>query len=107
MGIHIVNKKFYKGPCEYVGRPSILGNVYSSKPSKLAKFKTNSVEESILRYRIWLDEQINIENEDVIAELMRLAEIAKNSDLILGCWCYPFTECHAEVIKEALEIILE
>lgn len=105
--IIIVNKKHYKGKCEYVGRPSILGNIYSSKDSSIAKHKTNSVEESIKKYKEWLYREIDNGNDDVILELYRLANIAKTKDLILGCWCFPFNRCHAEVIKEVIETILE
>lgn len=105
--ITIVNKKYYKGECEYVGRPSILGNIYSSKQSSIAKYKTSSVEESIELYKEYIINKINEEDETIIKELYRLSEIAKNGHLVLGCWCFPFNKCHAEVIKEIIELILE
>lgn len=104
--IEIVNLKFYKGPHEYMGRPSILGNPYSSKKSKIAKFKTSSVEESIEKFEIWLYSQIEADDELIIGEIERLAKIAQNGNLILGCWCWPFTRCHCEIIKEVIEEFL-
>lgn len=105
--ISIINKKYYKGFSEYVGRPSVLGNMYSSKDSSIAKYKTDSVEESIKLYKEWIINKINNEDDEILSELYRLSEIAKNGHLILGCWCFPFTKCHAEVIKEIIELILE
>ena len=101
--IILVNKKFYKGSCEYIGRPSKLGNPFSHKEGTLAKYKTNDHDDTIESHRQWLYEQINIGNETIINELVRLRAIADKGDLYLGCWCVPFNECHGEVIKEILE----
>lgn len=101
--IILTNKKFYKGPSEYIGRPSKLGNPFSHKEGTLAKFKTKDHEDTIESHRQWLYEQINIGNETIINELVRLRAIADKGDLYLGCWCVPFNTCHGEVIKEILE----
>lgn len=101
--IILINKKFYKGPCEYIGRPSKLGNPFSHKEGTLAKYKTKDHDDTIESHRRWLYEQINIGNETIINELVRLRAIADEKDLYLGCWCVPFNTCHGEVIKEILE----
>lgn len=103
MAIYVVNKKYYKQDCEYVGRPSKLGNPYSHLDYGIAKFRCRTVEESISKYRYWIYQQIKLGNQDVKQELRRLIKIAKDGDLILGCWCVPFTDCHAEIIKELIQ----
>ena len=103
--IIIVNKKFYKGKCEYIGRPSILGNPFTHKDKSIAKYKVKSIEEAIAKYNDWIFN--NLDNEEIAAELIRLADIAEKGDLILGCWCVPFHECHAETVKKLIEYILE
>ena len=103
--IIVVNKKFYKGDCEYVGRPSILGNPYTHRnTSTIAKYKCSTIEESIYKYKEWLI--VNITNPSIYNELNRLADIAEKSDLYIGCWCVPFSDCHGNFIKETLELIL-
>ena len=94
--IKVVNKKFYKGRGEYIGRPSVLGNPFKIVPGE-------GREEMIEKYRIWLWEEIKKKGK-VYRELMRLAELAKIGDLILICWCKPLA-CHGDVIKSAIEWI--
>lgn len=101
--IDIVNLKFYKGKCEKIGRPSVLGNPYSHKEISIAKYKTKSVEESIEKYKDWIINEILNDNEEILAELIRLKKISLERDLILGCWCVPFTNCHGQIIKEIIE----
>ena len=96
--ITIVNKRTYKGPGEYIGRPSSLGNPFPI--SKLA-----SRDDVISMYRGWLKEMYGL-NGNVRHELHRLAEIAEAGDLYLICWCAP-EACHGDVIKEVLLSIIE
>lgn len=103
--IIVINKKFYKGPCEYIGRPSILGNPYTHKECTIAKYKVKTIEQAIDCYRDWIFDNLN--NKEIVDELNRLADIAEKGDLILGCWCVPFTNCHGEIIKSLIEFILE
>jgi hypothetical protein len=77
--INIVNRKTYRGEGVYIGRPSLLGN-----PFRIGRDGTR--EEVIFRYRAWLWRRIQ-EQGDVYWELHRLAEIARNGDLNLICWC--------------------
>lgn len=103
--IHIINKKFYKGPCEYIGRPSILGNPYTHKANTIAKFKVETIDEAVSLYNDWIFD--NLGDEAIANELNRLADIAEKGDLILGCWCVPFNDCHGFIIKYLIELILE
>ena len=94
--ITIANKRDHPQG-EYVGRPSVLGN-----PFKLTR--ESEREEVIDKYRQWLKERIRECDSDIIAELSRLKAIADTGDLVLICWCSP-KRCHAEVIKEMLEVL--
>ncbi|MCI0389227.1 MAG: DUF4326 domain-containing protein [Acidobacteria bacterium] len=98
--INIVNRKTYRGEGVYIGRPSLLGNPY-----RIGRDGTR--EEVIIRYRAWLWRQIQ-EQGDVYRELHRLAEIARNGDLNLICWCkQPDQEiaCHGDVLKASVNWI--
>jgi len=103
--IHIVNKKFYKGTCEYIGRPSILGNPYTHKVNTIAKYRVKTIDEAIALYNDWIFD--NLGDKAIANELNRLADIAEKGDLILGCWCVPFSDCHGFIIKYLIELILE
>lgn len=100
--ITIVNQRRTKEG-EYIGRPSPLGNPFSSKSGTLAEFQVATVEEAIGNYAMWLEQQIEIEeNQAVITELNRLITIAiRDGALKLRCWCAP-GPCHGDVIKMVL-----
>ena len=106
--IYITNLKFYKGQHEYIGRPSILSNPYTHLDlhKTKAKYKVNSRDEAIDKYREYLIYEIQNNNTEIINELYRLVEIVKNRTLILSCYCFPL-RCHGEVIKEMIELILD
>jgi hypothetical protein len=96
--IRIENKKTYRGEGVYIGRPSPLGN-----PFKIGEH--GSRHEVIAAYRIWLWRQIELRG-DVYRELQRLADIAKQGDIVLICWCKEQGRdvgCHGDVIKSAVE----
>ena len=112
--INIVNVKWYgkgKKPTDvYVGRPSLLGNPFASKPSKLAKQNVSSAAEAVAQYRPWLREQWRT-NPEIKAELLRLARLYKETGTLhLICWCKlkvnDDTPCHADIIKAAIEGII-
>ena len=106
--ILIVNKKTFQGlSYEYIGRPSILSNPYTHLDlhKTKAKYKVNSRDEAIDKYREYLIYEVQNGNAAIINELYRLSEIVKNKTLILSCWCFP-KRCHGEVIKEMIELIL-
>lgn len=95
--IRIENKKHYRGEGVYIGRPSPLGN-----PFKIGEYGTRR--EVIARYREWLWRQINLRGV-VYRELQRLAAIAKQSDLVLICWCKEQGReigCHGDILKSAV-----
>jgi len=95
MRITIGNKKAGdKG--EYVGRGSPLGNPFPL-PSESKR------DECIERYKEWLEGRIEEEDQEVVCELWRLADILRlNGEVTLLCWCAP-KRCHAEVIAALLE----
>ena len=59
------------------------------------------------QYHQWLMDQINIvEDDKVIQELMRIANLSKISEVRLMCYCAP-KACHCDVIKSVIEEMLE
>jgi uncharacterized protein DUF4326 len=79
------------------GRPaSPLANLYKIK-------RESERPEALNRYRLWLEQQMQSDTP-ARAEIQRLAEIAKRTDLLLLCWCAP-KPCHGDVIKEFIERI--
>jgi len=95
--ITIVNRKTYRGEGVYIGRPSSLGNPYRIG-------EDGSRDEVITKYRAWLWQQIR-QRREVYRELFRLAEIARNSDLYLICWCKQIdreVSCHGDILKSAI-----
>jgi hypothetical protein len=81
--------------CEYIGRPSALGNPFAIGAS-------GTREEVVLKYRNWIISRIKEKDMEIINELKRLKSLAKKGELKLGCWCAP-RACHGDVIKELLE----
>lgn len=104
MPIKVEHKLRYKPlPGEatvYVGRPTPLGNPYSHKSGTLAKFKTNSREESIEKYGAWLQEHKH--DKPVRDMLVMIYRLAETKTVVLLCWCAPMS-CHADHIKALLE----
>jgi len=72
----------------YIGRPSKWGNPWSHKEGTTARYKTETREEAIEKYVVWLSSQ-----EDLLADLYEL------KDKTLGCWCHP-KACHGHVLAE-------
>ena len=90
--ITIVNKHHDRNGI-YVGRPTVLGNPYTSREYTRP--------DAIARYRIWLRQQWQRHGE-VYAALLQLARLyTAHEQLTLLCWCAP-QRCHAEVIREAV-----
>jgi hypothetical protein len=94
----------------YVGRPSVLGNIFSvhsnSKYPDTVKVKT--VEEAVSNYRKWLWEKIKSRDVAVLNEISRIKTAAHEEDVVLLCWCVDENRdgaCHAYVIKSAIEWI--
>jgi hypothetical protein len=95
------NKRTYKGPGEYIGRPSILGNPYS-----VVKGHPEFTREKVIGYyRNWLKGRFAGRHQVTIAEIRRLVDWAANNDLNLICWCAPLA-CHGDVLKECIESLI-
>jgi len=95
--IRIENRKTYRGEGVYISRPALLGN-----PFKIGEHGTR--EQVIARYREWLWEQIKQQGE-VYRELKRLAEQARQGELVLVCWCKEqgrAVGCHGDVVSAAI-----
>lgn len=101
MNIIILNKKHQKGG-EYIGRPSPLGNPFTTKKESIADFLVKSHDECIDLYEQWLNIQIDKKNTDVLNELNRLINIhIQTGELYLSCWCKP-KRCHGDIIRKVL-----
>lgn len=89
--ISVVNKKTYKGPGVYIGRPSVLGNPVSMGSECDREW-------AITEYKSWFKEQYAV-NEGFRNYVNALAAQAKKGDLVLICWCVP-KACHGDVVKD-------
>ena len=95
MQITVVNKH-HKQDGEYIGRGSPLGNPWPRQG-------LDTREIVIARYKVYLRQQIENGNQEVINELERLGNIAiTTGKLNLQCFCSPLP-CHGDFIKEVLE----
>jgi len=95
--INVVNRKTYRGKSVYVGRPSVLGN-----PFVIGRDGDRAA--VIYKYRRWLWNELQSKSGPACDEIHRLANLAKSSDLVLACWCFP-EQCHAEIVQAAIEWI--
>lgn len=95
MKITIINHyHIFTDESEYIGRGSPLGNPFT--------LKDHTREDAIAAYRVWLMEQIQEGNKEIIDELDRLAQIViSKGTLNLRCYCAP-KPCHGDVIKGIL-----
>lgn len=99
--IYVVNRKNFQEPSfdfvsVYIGRPSALGN-----PFKIGDGVTR--QESLERYRIYLNDRIKKRDENIIKELNRIYEIALSGvDVYLVCHCKP-KPCHGDYLKHILD----
>ncbi len=93
----------------YVGREcygfkgSILGNPHKVGWCPVCRTR-HERGSTINLYREWLRNEY-CKNGAVRRELERLADLAEQGGLVLGCWCKP-EPCHGDVVKEAIEAIL-
>ena len=98
----IVNIKYESLYDVYIGRPSIWGNPYSHKDKTIAKYKVNSVQEALDKYREYL-----LGNAYLMSKLIHL------KGKTLGCWCVPRNHkktddptkyvCHGEILIELID----
>lgn len=98
-------------PYVYIGRrtyhmpASPLGNPFKLKEPLYVDTIDAERARVINLYREWLWKQMKTDSE-TRRELYRLAEIAREGHLNLGCWCAP-QSCHGDVVKAAIEWILK
>lgn len=99
----------------YIGRPSDLGNPYTTKLSKFRTSKTYTSEESMMKYRKYILKEVKDPKSKVRKQLKVLkTRIQKNQEVQINCWCLleeyefkNFTEkekpiCHGQIIMEFL-----
>lgn len=92
MKMRIENRRTYKGPGVYVGRPSTLGNPYVIG-------QDGDRDTVVHKYRLWLNEQVKQRVPRIMAALRAI-----EPDETLVCWCWP-ERCHAEVVAKAVEYV--
>ena len=103
--IHVVNKRDH-APTDkdfYVGRGSVFGNPYTSKPLDKSKaiYQVKSRNQAIRKYSLHLNTQTTLKNEKFVDGLNKMLEALKQNDIYLVCYCAPKT-CHGDVIKNKL-----
>ena len=87
----------YVGRECYDFRGSVLGNPFKRQAGQAPGSTLDD-------YRTWLRDEYRKKGA-VRRELERLADLAEQGNLVLGCWCKP-APCHGDVIREAVEGIL-
>jgi len=102
--IRVANKRRHVPSANdvYVGRPSALGNRWSSKAWAMAGTVVVATrDEAVDAFEAWL--YAGGANEPAVQrELQRIARLAREGDVTLICWCAPH-RCHAEVIRDYVE----
>lgn len=94
--IEVVNIR-HDGNCEYIGRPSPLGN-----PLAISRHASRDI--VCDHYDEWFHLQIELNNPLVLNELKRLHRLGKQTGkLKLGCFCKPRRRCHGDTIKKWME----
>jgi hypothetical protein len=78
-----------------VDRNSKWGNPYSHMQNTLAKFKVDTREEAIEKYKEWILTQPEL--------LKALPELRGKT---LGCWCKPLL-CHGSILAEMADNVKE
>ena len=91
--IHIGKK--WDSKAQYIGRGSPLGN-----PFVIGKHGDRDRVCDL--YQLWFDGKVAAKDEVVMRELRRLYRLAREGELVLGCFCAP-NRCHGETIKSFLE----
>jgi len=91
----VKNKKTYKGPGIYIGRPSPLGNPY-----KIGRDGTRK--EVIEKYDAWLQSELKKKRSRArqAIEMMRM-QYEAGQKLILICWCAP-KRCHGHIVRDTV-----
>lgn len=105
MTITVVNKYKLTGKevnCEYIGRPSPLGNPFSHLKGTKAQHLVKDRDEAVAKFEEYLRDRIN-KDLNITQEMKRLYKLWQTEgELTLVCWCAP-KACHGDVIKKLLE----
>ena len=105
MKIEVVNlnfNDFEDSEYFYIGRGSSLGNPWTHKKSKYARFKVGSREESIEKYREWIEARLKVYTSPQRLQIDEcVKELVKKGELRLGCFCKPLP-CHGDVLSEII-----
>ena len=89
----VVNK-YHKLPYDvYIGRGSKWGNPFSHMDNTMAKFKVETREEAIEKYREWIMTQPQL-----------LADLHELKGKTLCCFCKPLA-CHGDILVELTDKI--
>lgn len=86
--IRVVNKYHGEPYDVYIGRGSKWGNPFSHLPSSKARVITNTREEAVEMYRLWVQTQPHL-----------MSSLHELDNKTLGCFCVP-APCHGNVLKE-------
>jgi len=79
-----------------ITRPSLYGNIYSSKDKSIALHKVASKKIAIDKYREYI-----LENIDILDALIRELEETKYSKI--GCFCKNGSKCHGDILVELIK----
>lgn len=103
--IEVYNKRTYKGPGEYLGRPNPLGNPFTHlTTSKIPGIiVVQSREIAVQECDKWLDAVLYIDGPPRNEFARLLAIYRATGSLKLICWCVPEL-CHATSIARRLEV---
>jgi hypothetical protein len=77
----------------YIGRPSKWGNPYSHKTGTKAKYKTDTRDEAIEKYRDYI---LYGDGKHLLKDLHEL------KGKTLGCWCSPLP-CHGNILSQLID----
>ena len=102
--IIVANKTTYKHDPDhhhvYIGRPSVLGNKWSSKSNTTA-IHVSTREEAVALYNKWLRK--NQHRPEIAKALNTIYKLHKQGKVVvLLCWCAPLL-CHGDMIKQLIE----
>ena len=89
----------------YIGRGSPLGNPFvGSKDVEKTKgeVQCESRDEAILQFDKYLNDMVEMKDEQICNELNRIWTMAKKGDVVLVCYCKP-KNCHGDMIRNLIE----
>ena len=89
-----VGKKWDKNAI-YIGRGSPLGNIFVMKDKSERDIVCDA-------YEVWFNEKVKQNDPSVMQELRKIYKLAKQGDVVLGCYCSP-KRCHGDTIKNFLD----